>query len=43
MLLFQISPGCLHVFASRQTVSRCSCRLREVLVEEAGLRTLGKL
>ena len=43
VLLFEISVGCSHVFASRQSASRCSCRLREVLVEEALLRPFGKL
>ena len=43
VLLFEFSLGCLHVFASLQSVSRCSCRLREVLVEEAVLRPFGKL
>ena len=43
MLLFDIPVGCLHVFASRQSVPRCSCRLCEVLVEEAVLRPFGKL
>ena len=43
VLLFEISVGCSHVFASRQSVSCCSCRLREVLVEEAVLTPFGKL
>ena len=43
MWLFEILVGCSHVFASRESVSRCSCRLREVLVEEAVLRPFGKL
>ena len=43
LLLCEFSVGCLHVFASRQSVSRCSCRLREVLVEEAVLRPFRKL
>ena len=43
VLLFGVSVGCLHVFASWQSVPRCSCRLREVLVEEAVLRPFGKL
>ena len=43
MLHFEISVSCSHVFASRQSVSRCSCRLREVLVEEAVLRPYRKL
>ena len=43
VLLCEFSVGCLHVFASRQSVSRSSCRLREVLVEEAVLRPFGKL
>ena len=43
VLLFEVSVGCLHVFASWQSVSRCSCRLREVLVEEGVLRPFGKL
>ena len=37
VLLFELPVGCFHVFASWQSVSRCSCRLREVLVEEAVL------
>ena len=41
MLLFEVSVGCLHVCV--QTVAHCSCRLREVLVEEAVLRQFGKL
>ena len=43
VLLFEVPVGCLHVFASRQSVPRCSCRLCEVLVEEAVLRPFGKL
>ena len=43
VLLFELSPDCLHVFASRQSLSRCSCRLREVVVEEAVLRPFRKL
>ena len=43
VLLLELSVGCLHVFASRQSVSRCSCCLREVLVEEAVLRPFEKL
>ena len=43
MLLFNVLVGCLHVFASWQSVSRCSCCLREVLVEEAVFRPFGKL
>ena len=43
LLLCELSVGCLHVFASRQSVSRFPCRLREVLVEEAVLRPFGKL
>ena len=43
VLLFELSVDCLHVFVSWQSVSRCSCRLREVLVEEAVLRPFGKL
>ena len=43
VLLCEFPGGCLHVCASRQSVSRCSCRLREVLVEEAVLRPFGKL
>ena len=43
VLLFELSLDCVHVFASRQSVSRCSCRLPEVLVEEAVLRRFGKL
>ena len=43
VLLREFSVGCVHVFAYRQSVSRCSCRLREVLVEEAVLRPFGKL
>ena len=38
VLLCELLVGCLHVFASRQSVFRCSCGLREVLVEEAVLR-----
>ena len=40
---FEVSVGCLYVFASWQSVSRCSCRLRGVLVEEAVLRPFRKL
>ena len=43
VLLCKFSVGCVHIFASQQSVSRCSCRLREVLVEEAVLRPFGKL
>ena len=43
VLLFEFPVSCLHVFASSQSVSRCSCRLREVLVEDAGLRPFGRL
>ena len=43
VLLCEFSVGCLHVFASRQSVSRCSCRLCVVVVEEAVLGPLGKL
>ena len=43
MLLYEVSVGCLDVFASWQSVSCCSCRLREVLVEEAVLRPFEKL
>ena len=43
VLLFEVPVGCLHVSASWQSLSRCSCRLREVLVEEAVLRPFGKL
>ena len=43
VLLFEVPVGCSYIFASRQSVSRCSCRLREVLVEEAVLRPFGKL
>ena len=39
----EVPVGCLHVFASWQSVSGCSCRLREVLVEVAVLRPFGKL
>ena len=35
--------GCSHVCASGQSVAPCSCRLLEVLVEEAVLRPFGKL
>ena len=42
-LLYEVPVGCLHVFAYRQSVPRCSCRLCEVLVEEAVLRPFGKL
>ena len=38
-----VPVGCLHVFASWQSVPRCSSSLREVLVEEAVLRPFGKL
>ena len=40
---FCVPVGCLHVFASWQSVSRYSCRLPEVLVEEAVLRPFGNL
>ena len=43
VLLFEVPVGSLHVFASWQSVSRCSCCLREVLVEEAVLWPFGKL
>ena len=43
VLLCELSVGCLHVFASRQSVSRCSCRLPEVPVEEEVLRPFGKM
>ena len=43
VLLFEVLVGCLHIFASSQIVSRCSRRLREVLVDEAVLRPFGKL
>ena len=43
MLLFEVSVGCSHVFASWQSVAHCSCRPCEVLVEEAVLRPFGKL
>ena len=43
LLLFEVSVGCSHVFASWQSVAHCLCRLREVLVEEAVLRPFGKL
>ena len=43
VLLCEFLVGCSNVFASRQNVSRCSCHLREVLVEEAVLGPFGKL
>ena len=43
VLLFEISVGFSHVFASRQILSCCSCRLREVRVEEPVLGPFGKL
>ena len=43
MLLFEVPLGCFHVLASRQSVPRCSCRVCEVLAEEAVLRPFGKL
>ena len=43
VLLFEVSVGFLHIFASWHSVSRCSCHLREVLVEEAVLRPFQKL
>ena len=43
VLLFEVSVGCSHVCASWQSVARCSCRLREVLAEEAVFRPFGKL
>ena len=43
VLLFEVSVGCSHVCASWQNVAPCSCRLREVLVEEAVFRPFGKL
>ena len=43
VLLFEVRGGCFHVFAFWQSVSRCSCRLHEVLVEEAVLMPFGKL
>ena len=43
VLLFEISVGCSHVCAFWQSVARCSCRLLEVLAEEAVFRPSGKL
>ena len=43
VLLFEVPVGCLHVSASGQSVPRCSCRLCELLAEEAVLRPFGKL
>ena len=43
LLLFEVPVGCLHVFAAWQSFSRCSCRLREILVKEAVMRPFRKL
>ena len=43
VLLFEVSVDSSVVCASWQSVAHCSCRLREVLVEEAVLRPFGKL
>ena len=43
VLLFEISVGRSHVCASWQSLAHCSCRLREVLVEEVVLRPFEKL
>ena len=43
MPFFEVPVGCRHVLAFRQSVPSCSCRLCEVLAEEAVLRPFGKL